>query len=158
MALPDLKFDTIFPETLTGHLDEPQVIDADATPNRTLAIAMPYTVKLDWKVTGSNACCLGGTWKVKISLESLGEGFEGKVWEGTKAYTDVEAGSASNKQMWHVDAAITNPTTDPNPDKNVTPGVYMLVVLILYTDLHGQEAAMAAFSRGVTLAFYNPGY
>jgi len=151
------NFDTIFPTYLHGHFSDPQVIDTDGTPNHVLDIARPYTVKLDWAVQGTDACCLDGKWAVTISLESLGEGFEGSVWKAEKLYTDVVPPSLLTNRMWHIDADITNPTTDPDPKKNVTPGVYKLVVLILFYDVLGNPEAMAAFSTGPTLAFFNPG-
>ena len=152
-----VNFDSIFAPQLVGHVADPEVIDPDGDPNHTLQIALPYTVKLKWDLQGTDADSLGGTWKVKISLESLGEEFEGPVWQGDTVYSNVDAGSTSTNQMWHIDAVVTNPTTDPDPKKNVTAGVYMLGVQILFYNEHDKPKAMAAFSTGPTLAFYDPG-
>jgi hypothetical protein len=150
------NFDTIFPNDLTGTMWKPQVIDADGTPNRVLEIARPYTVKLDWSVAGSGACCLGGKWMVTVSLESLGEGFEGPVVKDYEVlYTDVAAGSTLTNRKWHLELSVTNPLPPTTP--HVEPGVFRLVALILYHDPLNMPDAMAAFSEGPTITFFNPG-
>jgi hypothetical protein len=150
------NFDTVFPTYLTGTLDIPKVIDADGTPNNVLEIARPYTVKLDWNVQGNGACTLDGKWLVTISLESLGKGFEEPVLEGFAVpYTSVAPGSTMVNRKWHAEFTITNPL--PPVDPHVIPGVYKLVVLILYYDPLNRPDAMAAFSEGPTIAFFEPG-
>jgi hypothetical protein len=150
------NFDTVFPDYLTGTMWSPVVIDADGTPNNVLEIARPYTVKLDWSVAGKSACTLGGKWLVTISLESLGSGFEGPVLENFEVlYTAVAPGSTLTNRKWHIERLLTNPL--PPADPHVKPGVFKLVVFILYHDPFDIPDPMAAFSEGPTISFYEPG-
>jgi len=151
-----LNFDTIFPAELRGEVRDIVVSDQDNTPNRALQKDMPWNVEVNWHVTGSGSPALGGTWRVQLKLESMGEGFEGSIAETIKNYTDVEvAQSTSIHRHWkHVFVNLDTKFLDPPLNNGVEEGIFRLILLITYKDPLGHPAAMAGSMEGPLLTFY----
>jgi hypothetical protein len=115
----------------------------DKDPNRVLELGQPWEVTGEWRVWGLDATAIGGTWELKVFLESMGAGFEGQV--GSATVTVLPAADQTYKQLISITGA--NP-----PD----PALYKLVILIQHVNTLGKKTRMAGFAEGPYLEFYNP--
>ncbi|HEX7975909.1 MAG TPA: hypothetical protein VF498_15985 [Anaerolineales bacterium] len=149
-----INFDTVFPAFLTGNMST-SVIDPDGTPNRVLEITLPFTVVVDWTLSGTSASTIGGTWDVKVILDSIvldppaPEVSKQVAADLGHSLAAVQAGSTPTNRIFKA--------TLPIP-AGVVPhtGVYKLITLIDYKDVANNPGQMAAFSEGPMLDFYNP--
>ena len=141
-----LRFDPVDVDHLSGDIDV-EILDQDDDPNHVLEITMPWKVQVDWRLFGPIAAAIGGTWEVKVFVESIGQGFEGEVGSATKALTDLEAGSSVTNRKYQT---IINVPANTPPNT----GVYKPVVLITYKNDSGDIMAMAGFSEAPLINFY----
>ncbi|HRF48615.1 MAG TPA: hypothetical protein PLC98_13395 [Anaerolineales bacterium] len=137
-------FQSLNPLSLSGSLDLLQVFDSGPNPNTVIRRSEPWSVRLDWSISGGIAPALGGDWEVKVLLESMGGGFEGQIASTTVALATVAP--AFNRAY----------TTTLNIAGGVVPtdGVYKLVVAILHRNL-GVPTRMAGFEEGPFVEFYS---
>ncbi len=137
-------FQSLNPLSLSGSLDLLQVFDSGPNPNTVIRRSEPWSVRLDWSISGGIAPALGGDWEVKALLESMGGGFEGQIASTTVALATVAP--AFNRAY----------TTTLNIAGGVVPtdGVYKLVVAILHRNL-GVPTRMAGFEEGPFVEFYS---
>jgi hypothetical protein len=141
------NFDTLFPLTLTGAITILDVKDSDGTPNRVLEIDRSWSVAIDWRMVGTNADTIAGTWKVSLRVESMGSGIEGEVASTTIDLITVQAGSNPSLRLYHADLTVPAGKIDE-------PGVYKPVLLITYFNMAGSPRPMAGFSEFPLITFY----
>jgi hypothetical protein len=153
-------FDTLFPPgspALDGAVAKFEIVDPDGTPNRVLEITREWKVNVEWHLWGSGVDCLGGTWHVQVSLESMGAGFEGLVdpvvdvpyadWDLTK--------STPTHCHWVLPKPILI-TPNEMKGKGINPGIFKPTLLITYSNSAGNNRPMAGFSEGNLITLYDP--
>jgi hypothetical protein len=150
-------FDTLFPTELNGVVAKFEIVDPDGTPNRVLEITRSWSINIEWHLTGTGVTSLGGTWHVRVSLESMGPGFEGVVDPIVDVpYGDYDpAMSGPTHCHWKLPQPITITPAEMQA-RNITPNVYKPVVLITYTNPVGQRQPMAGFWEGNLITLYDP--
>lgn len=148
------NFDTVFPASLTGQMST-AVIDPDGTPNRVLDITLPFTIEVDWTLSGPNASSIGGTWDVKVILDSI-------VLDPPAPEVSKQVAADLNHNLAAVQPGSTSSNRIFKSLLNVPPGavphtgVYKLITLIDYRDVNNNPGQMAAFSEGPMLDYYQP--
>lgn len=140
-------FDAIDPDPthLTGTITGLQVLDPDQNPNRVLQSDLPWSIQVDWNISGLIVGGLGGIWQVRAYAESIGGGFEGQV--GADVLVDLNTAPATPSRSY---TATVNVPAGFLPD-----GAFKLVVLINYTN-GGLPQQMAAFVEGPVVQMYTP--
>lgn len=141
------RFDPLFPAELTGEITEMTVRDLSGTPNRVLELDRPWRISADWRLSGTGADTIAGSWKVSARVESMGSGIEGTVASTSKLLSDVEAGSTATLRLFHVDLNIPAGAIDEQ-------GVYRPVLLITYDNAAGSPRPMAGFADDPMITFY----
>jgi hypothetical protein len=149
-------FDVLFPAELTGEITKFEITDPDDTPNRVLEITRDWKIDLEWKIEGNVADTLGGSWHVQVSLESMGEGYEGPVGEEVVVeYHDFDPTSTPTKCIWKpTSIVVTAVEMAGNPE--IVPGVYKPIVLITYKNEDGQNRPMAGFMDAGLITLFEP--
>lgn len=145
-------FDTLYPSEIEGHIDEPEVIDKDGTPNHVLELGEAWEVNVAWKLKTDNPTTypldmINGTWHLKLSAESIGEEFEGSVATDTLDYANTFSATPTEWEWEH--------TFKVAGDKIPDEAIYELGTLISFRDSNNLPKAMAGFYMGPAVTFYN---
>jgi hypothetical protein len=144
-------FDTLFPSAIEGNIEAPVVRDKDSTPNRVLELGDDWEVDVSWSLKTSNASTyplsqINGTWHLELSVESIGEGFEGPVANDTLNYASTHAATPTEYEWKHTFKVPASKVPDE--------AIYELGTLITFKDSNGIPMAMAAFFKGPAVTFY----
>jgi len=145
------RFDTLYFDHIQGEIADPVVKDLDGTPNFVLELDRPCQVELEWKLE-SNAPAshpvdlIDGTWEVKVSVESIGEGDEKSIASANVPLAAFASSSAALRTWQHTFNIPANTITKE--------AVYRMGTLITYRDPAGNRRAMAGFSEGPLVTFY----
>lgn len=145
------NFDALYYDHIQGEIAEPIVKDFDGTPNRVLELDRVCQVEIEWKLE-SNAPMshpvdlIDGTWEVKVSVESIGIGDEKEIASTNVPLSSFDTSSAALRTWKHTFTIPAN--------KISQEAVYKLGTLITYRDPGGHRRAMAGFSEGPLLTFY----
>ena len=137
---------------LLGQISAKVRDDAGVAPALIIKAGSPWSVDIEWEMTGTNWQMIAGNWHVHVNLESIGPGPELSLFE----FADPDCQnqplpSADGKYSCHFDV--------PGKviSKNVVPhqGLAMkLVVLLTYVNPLGQRGPIAAYWEGPVLQFY----
>jgi len=144
-------FDTLYYDHIQGVIADPVVMDPDGTPNSVLELDRNWKVEVNWKLTSNEPIShpvdlIDGTWEVRVSVESIGEGDEKEVANTNVATSAFDTSSAAER-TWKYTFTI--------PVGKVTmEAVYHLVTLITYRDPAGHRRAMSGFSEGPLISLY----
>jgi hypothetical protein len=132
--------------TLAGQIDKVELLDPGLAPNTVIDVSSPFTVHVEWSVSGSSLPYLGGNWVVRALVESMGQGFEGQI--GPVSVVPL-SGASNYATDIHVPAnALATPA--PNTDT-----VYKLVVLVAHRQF-GLKTQIAGFGLGVYFEIQEP--
>lgn len=147
-----MRFDPLFPEHLTGNIGPIQVLDSDGTPNYVLELDRPWTLNVHWAIRSNDvsmhpADVLGGTWNVKVIVESMGPGIERIIDADDVPYGPPVGATAALCEWDH--------TFNFGVGKIPREGVYKLIILITYRNESGHRRAMAGFQEGPLVTFYH---
>lgn len=153
-------FDTLFPTGglgLDGVVTKFEIVDPDGNPNRVLEITREWRVNVEWHLTGSGVDCLAGTWHVQVSLESMGDGYEGLVDPIVDVpYGDfIPATSGPTHCHWKLPQPISIMPNEMQA-KGIEPGVFKPIVLITYSNAAGKNRPMAGFREASLITLYDP--
>lgn len=145
------RFDPLFPEHLTGHIGPIEVLDQDGTPNYVLELDRPWSLAVHWKIQSDDVSMhpvdvLGGTWNVKVIVESMGVGIE-RIIDADNVPYGPPPGAAAALCEW--DHTFLFPV-----GRIPTEGVYKLIILITYRNGANRRRAMAGFQEGPLVTFY----
>ena len=135
------------PLTLAGQIDLVDLLDSGDAPNTVISVNDPFSVKVDWSISGSVLPFLGGEWVVRALVESIGDGFEGQIGATT---TIPLTGVANYTTTINVPAG-----TLPNPNVGQEDTVYKLVVLVSHKQF-GNKTQIAGFGEGVLFEIQQP--
>jgi hypothetical protein len=151
MIMTTPYFDTLYYDHIEGTIEDPVVKDADNTPNRVLELDRDWQVEIKWSLKSDAPAShpvdlLDGTWVVKISVESIGPGNEKDVASVNLPFLGFDTSSAAQRTWKHNFMIPAGTITDE--------AVYQLVTLITYRDPDGNRRAMAGFTEGPMVTFY----
>lgn len=165
------NFDTVYQLDGTIALN---ILDQDNTPNHSLPIDDLWKLEVEWHLkksaTSVNAPgSLGGTWYLKASLESIGEGYEGpiRISAGVDP-TILEIGTAGPELLWHTATdygwKVTIDVTAAEmvrlgaipPPNTLIPNNYRVGILITFKNGIGVTQPMAASVESNLVTFYIP--
>lgn len=145
------NFDTLtnVAADLNGQINSVDVLDGDMDPNHVLPRNAAWSVKVNWQISGLCAPGIGGDWKVRVNLESMGAGYEGTLKEQTVPVNTVVPATTRI-----YDTTITLPV--PNDTPGLLAGTYKLIVIITHTNTGGgvtKRTRMAGFFESYMLEF-----
>jgi hypothetical protein len=132
--------------TLAGQIDKVELLDPGLAPNTVIDVSSPFTVRVDWSVSGSSLPYLGGEWVVRALVESMGQGFEGQI--GATSVVPLTGASSYTTDINVPAGALATPA--PNTDR-----VYKLVVLVAHRQF-GLKTQIAGFGLGVYFEIQEP--
>jgi hypothetical protein len=145
------NFDTLtdVAKDLDGEIIEVEVFDKDLDPNHVLQRNLEWSVRVKWQVSGLCAPGLGGDWKIRVNLESMGAGFEGTLKEENEPVNSVAPAATRIYEK-----TIVLPKPEDVPD--LIAGTYKLVIIITHSNTGGgvtKRTRMAGFYEGYLLDF-----
>jgi len=139
-------FGTFFVGTITA-----TVLDPSGNPPSTIIKTTDaWAIQVDWSAGGPVAGVMGGTWHVKVFVESIGGGFEGPVGSA-----DVAVGSvppAPLPRNYTTSVLVPAGTVPAGPLK---VRAYKVVSLLTYDNL-GVTWELAAYHEGPIIQIYEP--
>jgi hypothetical protein len=146
-----MAFDTLYYDHIQGELDVPIVRDLGSIPNRVLEMDRDCEVELNWRLQSDAPMShpvdlIDGTWVVKVSAESIGPGPEINLASTNVPFSSAVTSDSDLRTWQHIFTVPANTITQE--------AVYKLVTLITYRDPHGHRRAMAGFSEGPIVTFY----
>jgi len=153
-------FDTLFPKGglgIDGAVTKFEIVDPDGNPNRVLEVTSDWSVNVEWHLFGSGVDCLAGDWHVQVSLESMGDGYEGLVDPIVKVpYSSFDpAASSPTHCHWSLPSPIKITAAEMQA-RGIKPGVFKPIVLITYTNAAGKNRPMAGFRESSLITLYDP--
>jgi hypothetical protein len=132
--------------TLAGEIDKVELLDPGLAPNTVIDVSSPFTVHVEWSVSGSSLPYLGGEWVVRALVESMGTGFEGQI--GAASIVPLNGSSSYMTNIVVPAFALATPAPD-------TDTVYKLVVLVAHRQF-GLKTQIAGFGLGVYFEIQEP--
>lgn len=145
------NFDTLtnVANDLNGQINSVDVYDADMDPNHVLQRNKEWSVKVNWQISGLCAPGIGGDWRIRVNLESMGAGYEGTLKEQLLpvSYTVPAATRV-------YESTIVLPK--PSDVAEFTAGTYKLIVIITHSNTGGgmtKRTRMAGFFESYILEF-----
>ena len=138
--------------TLTGDISA-EIHDAfGVDPATIIRASSPWSVHINWEMTGLNWQMVAGTWHVHVNLESMGPGPEISLFDFADPNCQNQAlPSATGRYSCHFDV----PGTVFNDVEVPHQGLAMkLVVLLTYVNPLGARGPIAAYWEGPILQFY----
>lgn len=122
-----------------GHI-QTQVTDPDGTPASTIiSMTDRWSLTVRWQVHGLFVPSIGGKWRIRAYLESIGPGPELEVARADVAMT----GGSDYTETFRIGPYM--------PDK---PGPYRLVTVITSVNLMDTPAPFAGYDEGPILQFF----
>ena len=99
--------------TLTGEFDA-EIIDSSNSPSNVIPRELPWSVRAKWHLKGALAPILTGDWRLRVSLESMGDGPEGTSGAVVRDYqtTGTLVGTFPNQEM-RFTASVNFPAGTP---------------------------------------------
>ena len=151
MALANASFQTPADDIGAGILDGviTGLITLDPTENDEPTVLMetddPFSLKVDWQLSGPLVWVTGGTWEVALYIDDIdGVG----TTHGQLAAATIPVNVVSNPQPYSVRFDV--------PANSVTPGVYQLVVTINHSPQGGplgKLTEMVGFAESTPVKF-----
>jgi hypothetical protein len=120
------------------------VMSQGLNPTTILSVNTPWSIQLNWSMTGLLASSIGGDWRLQAFVESMGVGFEGLV-AGPLSIPVTFAPIVNNTRTY-----VQNLPVPANPAIGV--GAYKLVVTITHVNA-GVPTQIAAYMEGPILQF-----
>lgn len=121
-------------------------------PATIIKAGSPWSVHINWEMTGLNWQMVAGTWHVHVNLESIGPGPEVSLFDFADPNCQNQPlPSINGKYSCHFDVPgnVFGPAVVPHQ------GLAMkLVVLLTYVDPLGNRGPIAAYWEGPILQFY----
>lgn len=122
-----------------GHI-QTQVTDPEGTPASTIiSMTDRWSLTVRWQVHGLFVPSIGGKWRIRAYLESIGPGPELEVARADVAMT----GGSDYTETFRIGPYM--------PDK---PGPYRLVTVITSVNLMDTPAPFAGYDEGAILQFF----
>ena len=145
------NFETLAKDTtdLDGRINYVQVFDNVPEKNHVLPRNAPWSIKVNWEISGNCAMLVGGDWKVRVTLESMGKGFEGELKAESEPVNSVPPIATRTYEK-----TIDLPAPDTIP--NFIAGAYKLVVVINHSISAGgvtKQTRMTGFYESYLLEF-----
>lgn len=137
---------------LVGNISAVIHDEVGVDPTTIIKAGDPWSVHIEWEMTGKNWHMIAGKWHVHVNLESIGPGPELSLVDfADKNCMNQPLPSPTGKYRCHFDV--------PGDviDKDVVPhqGLAMkLVVLLTYVDPLGHRGPIAGYWEGPILQFY----
>ncbi len=117
------------------------VLDKDGDPNLVIDVDSPFTIRVNWFLSGLVAPALGGNFHVKAVAESIGPG------------PDFVLGTAVVPCICGL--GVTNFTKDLNVAPGLpADGTFKITMLIIHESGGGIKTHMAGFFEGPVVQFY----
>jgi hypothetical protein len=133
------------------------VKDTDDTPNEVLQLNKDWSVDVDWHLLGPAVTAIDGDWLLKVSMESLGEGYEGNI-QGKDILDKDLPPIEIELEAQVVDSTLTDrhwkKTVKAGPSIPNVPGVYKVVALVSYQTEWDIPLPMAGFAEADLISFY----
>ena len=145
------NFDTLtnVANDLNGQINTVDVFDGDMDPNHVLSRNAVWSVKVNWQISGLCAPGIGGDWKVRVNLESMGAGFEGTLKEQTVPVSNIAPAAT---RVYETTVNLQR----PSDVSGFIAGAYKLIVIITHTNTGGgltKRTRMAGFFESYMLEF-----
>lgn len=120
--------------SLTGHVHPTIVHDPNAPPSTIIKANTPFTVHVQWGISGSAVPLIGGNFHVKAYFERYGNGPEPEFGPVHVPVTSVPMTAPNNREyITHI------------PVPGLPEGAYEMMVLITYTDVNNAPGPIAGF-------------
>jgi hypothetical protein len=155
-----LKFDIQgYPEPSTildGKVNRLTIFDKDGNPNRSLSVADPFDVIVEWEIDGTGVSGFGGTWTVRLFAESKGPGIDTELLPAIVVPVSAPVSATSTQAVYQ--AKFTVPAGTLPADSATDSGVYDLNALVTHTSgpMPGVKDATAGFSEDEVIEIHNP--
>lgn len=137
---------------LTGNISATIHEHGGVAPSTVIKAGTPWSVHIDWEMTGTNWHMVAGNWHVHVNLESIGPGPEISLFDFADPNCQNQPlPSADGTYSCHFDVPgnVFDPSIVPHQ------GLAMkLVVLLTYVDPLGHRGPIAAYWEGPVLQFY----
>jgi hypothetical protein len=144
--MPEKRFDALKID-LTGDVSV-EVKDADDTPNDVLPLNKDWSVDVDWHLKGQAVDAIDGDWILLVSMESMGEGYEGPIHAQEEIELEAQEADSTNIDR-HWKRTVKADRDIPNK-----PGVYKVVALVSYQTEQDHPLPMAGFAEADLISFY----
>ena len=116
--------------------------DPKLLPKYIISTDDAWQVKVDWTLSGILVPMIGGTWELKVHLETIGPGID-KTFPVPIAQIPLDGSNAYSKTLEFVKG-------------DVGKGEYDLVAVLTYKDLGGGPGPLAGNVKLPMLQFYEP--
>lgn len=137
---------------LVGQISAQVRDDAGVAPALIIQAGSPWSVDIEWEMTGTNWQMIAGHWHVHVNLESFGPGPELTLFEANDPDCQNQPlPSADGKYHCHFDVPGTKISEDLVPHQGLA---MKLVVLLTYVNPLGQRGPIAAYWEGPVVQFY----
>lgn len=144
--MADKGFEPIVPPFLTGDVDELALLDSGFSSKLIVRRTEQCQVRVKWHIDGLFAAALGGRWKIKAGLESMGPGQE---YSFAAPDVPLSAGTVVGTQR-NYEAMVTIPANSVNEN------AYRLVATITYVEPGNTPGPLAAYHEGAIVQFFEP--
>lgn len=120
------------------------VLSPGPNPTTILNVNTPWTIQLNWSISGFLVSALGGDWRAQAFLESMGGGFEGQV-AGPVVIPVTSVPVVGNTRSYAQALAVP-------ANAAIGAGAYKLVLTITHVNA-GTPTQLAAYVEGPILQF-----
>lgn len=124
---------------LTGAISPSIVTDPNIAPTDIIEDGVPFTVRIDWSLTGPAVPLMAGTWNVAARFESIGPGPDVLLAAPSVSFTAGTVGPPTTM-------TYTGLTSVAVPAGTLPVGAYEFVCLLTYVTPGGLPGPLAGFS------------
>ncbi|MEQ1908532.1 MAG: hypothetical protein ABMA15_06900 [Vicinamibacterales bacterium] len=144
--MADKGFEPQVAPFLFGDVDQLSVVDSGFASKLIIPRTQQCQVMVKWHIDGLLSGALGGRWKIRTGLESMGPGAE---YSFTAPDVPLSAGVVVGTQR-NYNATITIPAGSVNEN------AYRLVATITYVEPGNTPGPLAAYEEGPIVQFFEP--
>ena len=140
--------------TLTGEFDA-EIIDSSNSPSNVIPRELPWSVRAKWHLKGALAPILTGDWRLRVSLESMGDGPERTSGAVVRDYqtTGTLVGTFPNQEM-RFTASVNFPAGTPTIGP-LESAAYRATALLVFRYDNGSPGPFAAVYDLGVIQFYD---
>ncbi len=124
---------------ISGTISPSILTDPNLPPTDIIEAGVPFTVSINWSVTGPAVPLMAGTWNVAARFESIGPGPEILLPAPSVAFIAGAVGPATTR-------TYTGLTSVAVPAGVLPVGAYELIVLLTYVTPGGLPGPLAGYS------------
>lgn len=129
-----------FPALVTGGVITPSIVtDPNLPPTDIIESGVPFTVRIDWSVTGPAVPLMAGTWNVAARFEAIGPGPEILLAAPAVPFVAGAVGPPDTRTYIGLTSVAV-------PAAALPVGAYSLIVLLTYVTPGGLPGPLAGYS------------